>query len=520
FSFLATEFNNLYHPEFLQDIFIKYEYHYLNVTKVGTFTVHNSLSCALKCLGNPLCLSVNLAASKGADGKFWCELLSSEKYSNPKMYKGNKSSHHLTIMSPCLSSPCQNGGICTADFKNHAKSTMIECRCKGGFSGKFCERGNNCALKIICGNGQPLSRTSFFANKPFFSPSGSNRSGRDNQSMRKHCWHGQRSKFFSEINGRWEQGGLPASILANPLAICCQIHYFRHCLHIWTRVKAEIGRREGGGNWEPFHSYSVSLAHSFSFVSIKCNNCNNVIRRSLRILPEGSLENLKCDSLVNRLKETRLVTLLLDSNLTTVLCHMGDFGCGDGGWTPVMKMDGNKRTFHFDSRYWTNKETVTPDGGKTGFDLQETKLPSYWNTSFSKICLGMRIKKQSRFIVIKRTASSLHSLIADGKYRNTSLGRDTWKSLIGSEASMQFNCNREGFNARSDKQYYPGRDQSKARIGILGNNENDCGQCDSRIGFGTGGVHDDSNTCRNEANIYPLDNGHKHIKAMGYILVQ
>ena len=85
---------------------------------------------------------------------------------------------------------------------------------------------------------------------------------------------------------------------------------------------------------------------------------------------------------------------------------------------------------------------------------------------------------------------------------------------------MQFNCNREGFNAKSDKQHSPGRDQAKARIRILGNNENDCGQCDSRIGFGTGGVHDDSNTCGNEANIYPLDNDYKHIKAMGYILVQ
>ena len=23
-------------------------------------------------------------------------------------------------------------------------------------------------------------------------------------------------------------------------------------------------------------------------------------------------------------------------------CHMGDFGCGSGGWTTVIKMDGNK----------------------------------------------------------------------------------------------------------------------------------------------------------------------------------
>ena len=39
---------------------------------------------------------------------------------------------------------------------------------------------------------------------------------------------------------------------------------------------------------------------------------------------------------------SRLVTLLLDSKLVSVLCHFGNFGCGDGGWTPVMKMDGNK----------------------------------------------------------------------------------------------------------------------------------------------------------------------------------
>ena len=43
-----------------------------------------------------------------------------------------------------------------------------------------------------------------------------------------------------------------------------------------------------------------------------------------------------------RLNVTQLVTLLLDSKLVSVLCHFGNFGCGDGGWTPVMKMDGNK----------------------------------------------------------------------------------------------------------------------------------------------------------------------------------
>ena len=178
----------------------------------------------------------------------------------------------------------------------------------------------------------------------------------------------------------------------------------------------------------------------------------------------------------------------------------------------------SQQTFHFDASLWSNKETFNLDGGKTGFDLQETKLPSYWNTSFSKICLGMKIGQQIRFIVINKKANSLYSLIADGQYRKTSLGRDTWKSLIGSEASLQWKCNREGFNAKSNKQY-KGKDQSKARIGFLGNDENDCNLCDSRIGFGTGGLYDNRNTCGNEASFYP-DNGNKHIKGIGYILVQ
>ena len=127
----------------------------------------------------------------------------------------------------------------------------------------------------------------------------------------------------------------------------------------------------------------------------------------------------------------------------------------------------------------------------------------------------MKIGQQPvRFIVINKQANSLYSLIADGQYRSTSLGRDKWKSLIGSEASLQSNCNKEGFNVESDMPSY-----GKVRIGILGDDSPDCSTCDSRIGFGTGGRHDYNNTCGNEA-WNGADNGNKHIKAMGFILVQ
>ena len=121
-----------------------------------------------------------------------------------------------------------------------------------------------------------------------------------------------------------------------------------------------------------------------------------------------------------------------------------------------------------------------------------------------------------KFVVIHKQASSLYSLIADGQYRATSLGRDMWKSLFGSEGSLQQHCNREGFNAMCTRQASP----PKARIGIVTNEINTCNYCESRIGFGTGGHPDDSNTCGIQVADYHADNGGKRIKTIGYILVQ
>ena len=75
---------------------------------------------------------------------------------------------------------------------------------------------------------------------------------------------------------------------------------------------------------------------------------------------------------------------------------------------------------------------------------------------------------------------------------------------MGSYASLQSSCNREGFNILSDD-----NSMGKARIGIIGNNENDCVSSDSRIGFGTGGRHNDAITCGNQGQT-----------SVGYILVQ
>ena len=86
-----------YHQDLRQDVFVKEEYYFLNVSGIGTLTVYDTFDCTFECLSNPSCLSLNLAAFKEADGKFSCEPLSSHKFINPNEYKENESLHHFSL---------------------------------------------------------------------------------------------------------------------------------------------------------------------------------------------------------------------------------------------------------------------------------------------------------------------------------------------------------------------------------------------------------------------------------------
>ena len=165
-------------------------------------------------------------------------------------------------------------------------------------------------------------------------------------------------------------------------------------------------------------------------------------------------------------------------------------------WFPVLEQQKCLQPFRRQYWLWLTRDKVTNQ-------LENILLPG----------LPRYEDRQSAQIHCHQLAGRL-SLIADGKYHNTSVGRNTWKLLIGSQASLQPNCNKEGFNAVGDSPSH-----SKARIGIIANQQNDCSSRDSRTGFGIWGLFDVYNSCGNEAT-HSLDNGNKHIKAMGYILVQ
>ncbi|CAB3994196.1 Hypothetical predicted protein [Paramuricea clavata] len=211
-----------------------------------------------------------------------------------------------------------------------------------------------------------------------------------------------------------------------------------------------------------------------------------------------------------------------NNQVINVYCRMTSVSsCYGGGWTMVMKMTDAC------SSYWTSRSTYGDNAywRNGGLDNRQYKGSTYWQTSFKEICVGMKYGGRLRAFSFSYPASSLYSLIADGKYRQTHVGRAQWKSLIHG-SSLQRNCIREGFNIYVNSQRH-----TRVRMGVMANQENDCNTPDSFVGLGGGGglnyqlwgwcrpSHTSANAAGNLAQCN-ADKGNKNARAMAYILVR
>ena len=104
-----------------------------------------------------------------------------------------------------------------------------------------------------------------------------------------------------------------------------------------------------------------------------------------------------------------------------------------------MKIDGNQDTFKYASKFWSNKTTY--HAYSLAIDDKEAKLASYWTLPFTELRLGMKVNGRLRWITFSYKASSLYSLIADGQYRKTSVGKNMWTSLL-TTSTLQERCNK------------------------------------------------------------------------------
>jgi len=151
-----------------------------------------------------------------------------------------------------------------------------------------------------------------------------------------------------------------------------------------------------------------------------------------------------------------------------------------GGFVLLAKLDGRSNTWLYSSSYWTSVNTLNP--ASFSFDQTEAKLDSFNYFPVQALRVGTANFGSATVInwltiPLGQTFSSTTSLMNSGP-RGTSVGRASWNTLAPGLGGGEPSCNIEGVNM------YDSNTASYVRVGLFGNNENDCSSSDMAMGFG------------------------------------
>ncbi|XP_032233531.1 lactadherin isoform X2 [Nematostella vectensis] len=116
--------------------FMKDDGYFLDVKILKEITARDYIDCWLECQSHPSCLSINADSEPDQKSRFWCKLLSDDKYNASDKFRPNGSSHHFRIPNPCENLRNCSGLVkCKADYVNNTGA----CACPACFIGDACE---------------------------------------------------------------------------------------------------------------------------------------------------------------------------------------------------------------------------------------------------------------------------------------------------------------------------------------------------------------------------------------------
>lgn len=162
-------------------------------------------------------------------------------------------------------------------------------------------------------------------------------------------------------------------------------------------------------------------------------------------------------------------------------CDMRSDG---GGWTMAMKARGDSALMGYDSEYWTTGKVFNADSPI--LDASESKHVSYSSVPVEQVRVGfttnfgsgLRHPWEYNWVNLDAVGDSMLQIIQPNGYIPTGPDRNGWISAVPGAVPQQF-CNKGGLNAYGDN-----KNTTRVRVGMIFNQENNCGSPDSRIGMG------------------------------------
>lgn len=196
-----------------------------------------------------------------------------------------------------------------------------------------------------------------------------------------------------------------------------------------------------------------------------------------------------------------------------------------GGWTLALKGGlATNSKLNYDNAMWTDTTTFGTDSPDLASD-KEAKLASFNGLAFTAVRVAFLANEHTGGFSFAYTGTSLRNVFATATTTDASTipsSRRDWLMAMDGSA-LQPNCNRQGFNAG-------GSNNQRVRLGILGNEQNDCTSNDSALGIGVSVVNR-TTVVGNAASYGPMTNlignpqpevagGGWDYKVFGYVFVR